>query len=357
MTASAPAAALARQRDRTTRRPSGKPSWPILLLAGGEKSGKSWSCAEASGSDLIGRTLWIGIGEDDPDEYGNVPGANFEIVTHDGTYRDILAAIEWATHQPTVDGKPTLIVLDSMTRLWDLLCEMAQTTARERIKRKASNSRQSAPADDEVQITMDLWNTAKDRWGHIVGLLRSHQGPSLVTARLEDVVVVVNGKPTQDRTLKVKAEKSLPYDVGGIVQMPERGRAYLTGVRTTRMQIPERVPFPGFTVDKLWRQLGLADVEVGERRHSGITAATPGDVVRAVPDADERLSLIKAVAAAAEQAGAADGMTSAQAKEAVVKRWAEEHGGEHINNATDLGSLELLRDELMLRASGAVSAA
>ena len=55
-----------------TRRPSGKPSWPIVLIAGAEKAGKSWACAAASGSDLIGRTLWIGLGEDDPDEYANL---------------------------------------------------------------------------------------------------------------------------------------------------------------------------------------------------------------------------------------------------------------------------------------------
>jgi hypothetical protein len=254
--------------QRTTRRPTGKPSWPILLLAGSEKAGKSWSCAEASGSDLIGRTLWIGIGEDDPDEYANVPGADFEIVEHDGTYRDILAAIDWAVALPATDGKPNLIVVDSMTRLWDLLCDMAQDTAAKRAERKRSNSR-TPVGDDEVQITMDLWNQAKDRWGHVVDSLRTHQGPTLLTARLEEVTVMVNGKPSGERTLKVKTEKGLPYDVGGIVQLPERGKAYLTGVRTTRMQVPERVPLPGFTVDKLWRQLGLARLEIGERHHSG----------------------------------------------------------------------------------------
>lgn len=69
-----------------TRQPTGKPSWPILLLAGREKAGKSWAAVAASASDLIGRTLYIGIGEDDPDEYALIPGASFEIVEHDGTY-------------------------------------------------------------------------------------------------------------------------------------------------------------------------------------------------------------------------------------------------------------------------------
>ena len=253
MTATVPA-------QRRTRKPTGKPPWPILLLAGGEKAGKSWSCAEASGSDLIGRTFWIGIGEDDPDEYGAVPGADFEIVNHDGSYRDILAAITWAAQQPPTDGKPNLLILDSMTRLWDLLCDMAQDQANGRARRKADNpsTRQAAAqSDSEADIHMDLWNIAKDRWGHVIEALRQHQGPSLVTARLEEVTVMQNGKPTKEKALKVKAEKSLPYDVGGIVQMPERGSAFLVGVRSARLQVPSRMPLPGFTVDKLWRQLGL----------------------------------------------------------------------------------------------------
>ena len=290
----APASAGRQALQRHTRRPTGKPSWPILLIAGAEKAGKSWACAAASGSPLIHRTLWIGIGEDDPDEYGNVPDADFEIVEHDGTYRDLLAAVEWATAQPAGDdGRPNLIVLDSMSRLWDLLCDMAQDQANARARRKQQNpqSRQAAATDDtEADIHMDLWNIAKSRWANVMDALRAHQGPSLVTARLEEVTVMVGGKPTQQKELKVKAEKSLPYDVGGVIQLPERGKAYLTGVRTTRMQVPERIPLPGFTVEKLWRNLGLADTEVGNRTHSGVNSGRTLAPVEDIPQQQDRPS-------------------------------------------------------------------
>jgi hypothetical protein len=330
--------------QRTTRRPTGKPSWPILLLAGSEKAGKSWSCAEASGSDLVGRTLWIGIGEDDPDEYANVPGADFEIVEHDGTYRDILAAIDWAVAEPAADGKPNLIVVDSMTRLWDLLCDMAQDTAAKRAERKRSNSRTPA-GDDEVQITMDLWNQAKDRWGHVVDSLRAHQGPTLLTARLEEVTVMVNGKPSGERTLKVKTEKGLPYDVGGIVQLPERGKAYLTGVRTTRMQVPERVPLPGFTVDKLWRQLGLDEADIGERHHQGVQV-TPNAALQQVVnvEADKARQAVY-------DAAKAIGLTF----DALNLEWKGDHAGQDIRETTDVGALELLADDLRARMEAQAS--
>lgn len=256
--------------DRSTRKPSGKPPWPILLVAGAEKAGKTYAAAAASASDLIGRTFWVGIGEDDPDEYGAIPGARFEIVEHDGTYRDILAALTWAGQQP-VKGKPNLIVVDSATRLWDLLCDEAQVAANRRAAEKAKKYNRPV-GDEDAQITMDLWNAAKQRWSHCIDTLREHQGPSIVTARLEQTTVMNDkGEPTKDKVWKVKAEKSLPFDVGATVELPSRGQAYLTGVRSLRFKPAEadRTEYPGFTVDKLWRDLGLAD-GTGARSHAAI---------------------------------------------------------------------------------------
>ena len=76
----------------TVRKPTGLPAWPVLLLAGVEKSGKTYAAAQASASDMIGHTYWIGFGEQDPDEYGQI--GQFDIVEHDGTYRDLLRAID-----------------------------------------------------------------------------------------------------------------------------------------------------------------------------------------------------------------------------------------------------------------------
>lgn len=256
----------------TTRKPSGKPPWPILLIAGAEKAGKSYSSAEASASDLIARTLWVSVGEDEPDELGALPGVRFEIVEHDGTYRGILAALTACAAQPPVKGKPNLIVLDSATRLWDLLCDEQQVVANERAVRKAKKYNRPVP-DEDATITMDQWNTAKQRWAHAIDTLRQHQGPSIVTARLESVTIVQDGQPTADKDWKVKAEKSLPFDVGCIVEMPQRGETYLTGVRSLRFKPdpnnPERTAYKPFTVDKLWRDLGLSE-DVGERRHSAV---------------------------------------------------------------------------------------
>lgn len=241
-----------------TRKPTGKPPWPMLLLAGMEKTGKSYACAVASASEHIGRTFWIGIGEDDPDEYGAIPGARFEIVEHDGTYWNILRAIEAAVAQPATDGKPNLIVVDSIGRLWELLADMAQAEANRR-RRK-----------DEAVITMDQWNVAKSRWAHVITALKSHNGPVVVTSRMEKVTVMDDdGNPTKEKIFKIRAEKSLPFDVGVIVKMHARGEYYLEEVRSLKFK-PEpgvTVPYPDFTVEKLWTDLGVTEPGATAPRH------------------------------------------------------------------------------------------
>ena len=271
-----------------TRKPTGKPPWPILLIAGIEKSGKSYAAAAASASKLIGRTLWVPVGEDDPDELGGIDGARFEIVEHDGTYRGILSAVDAAVAELAKDDTPGLIVLDSGTRLWNLLSDEAQATANARAARKAEKYGKTAPAED-VTIGMDLWNRAKSRWEHVIETLREHKGPSIITARLELTAVVNDkGEPTPAKTWKIQAHKSLPWDVGAIVQMPEIGTAVLTGVRSLRVKNATQAhrPFPGFTVEKLWLEMGL-DEGASARHHAALDG---GESVAADEAADKNLA-------------------------------------------------------------------
>lgn len=330
-----------------TRQPTGLPPWPIGLIAGVEGSGKSWKLAEASASSMVHRTLWIGCGEEDPDEYGVVGGARFEIVTHDGTYRGVLAACEAACAQaPGPNGEPNLIVLDSGSRLWHQMADNAQQTANERAKRK-----NKPVGDDGVQITMDLWNTAKDRWGHIIDTFRSYDGPVLITSRL-DLVTIVDGRgePTKEKRWKVSAEKNLPYEVGFVVQMrasfPEHD-TWLTKVKSARYK--HKTDTKGapvgtaldhdWSIEQLWTRLGLTD-QVGVAVHPPVVKQ--GETLEV-----ERLAeLLDQIRVAATGAGVDLG--------AVAAEWAETHNGQPIRDTSDFGGLECLLSGLRQRA-GAVA--
>src|SRR3954462_3629075 len=77
-----------------TRKPTGRVPWPCILLEGEEKAGKSWALAQFSTSDRIGVLYWIDLNEGAGDEYGAIPGATYELVEHDGSYGQVLAAVQ-----------------------------------------------------------------------------------------------------------------------------------------------------------------------------------------------------------------------------------------------------------------------
>ncbi|MGY5009840.1 hypothetical protein ACWCY6_17425 [Streptomyces sp. 900105755] len=264
-------------RERKSRRPTGLPNPPMIVLCGPEKCGKSHEAARGTGSDLIGIAFWIEIGgsEGTADYYGRVPGANYEIVPHDGSYQDILDAIRWAVHQPQrVAGKPNMIVIDNGSNLWDMISDEQALFARRRAVNKAQESRRRAPSlDDPVVVDPDLWNRAKDRWGEILWMLRRHAGPVVMIARQEVVTAFENDKPTRNTTRKIKAEKNLPAAVDAIVEMRGIGDAYLTGVRTLHWDVKpgDTVRFEDFSIDALLRRMGFEEAAT----HRQVTESRP----------------------------------------------------------------------------------
>lgn len=239
----------------TRRKPSGKPSWPIVLLAGCEGGGKSWAAAEATGSPRFGTSLWLEIGEQTADEYGAVPGAEFDILEHDGSFGEILAQLRAAVAEPLVEGKPNLLVVDSLTEMWDLLSDEQQTIA---------NRKRNGKNGQDATITMDQWNAAKKRWGYVVAELRRFPGPVVVTARLEQVAVVgANGQPTGSSTWKIRAEKNLGFEVQVVMQAREPRQWVMTKIANTRLQLPDDgfLKWPKFTVEDLLSKMGLEDAQ------------------------------------------------------------------------------------------------
>lgn len=251
-----------------TRPPTGKPNWPMVVLGGREKAGKTWAALLASSSQLVARTFYIGIGEDDPDEYALIPGAKFEIVLHDGTYNGILRAVEDVAVLPRGE-KPHLMVVDSMTKLWDLVVDNAQGIANRRASGKKT-------ASGDYSISPDLWNVAASQWKDVMDAIRRHWGPSILTARLDEVMVMENGVPTKAKQWKVQAHKSLVFDAGVLVEMHERGHALITGAKSARLQLEKPMDAPDFTIAELWKVLGItAETEMGERVHQGTVSDDP----------------------------------------------------------------------------------
>lgn len=221
-----------------TRPPTCAVPWPLLLIEGGEKAGKSWAAAVLSSSDKVGRTLWIDWGEGAADEYGAIPGARYEVVEHDGTWPSIIDQVKAARDeaQRAVDAgeKPVVLVIDSMTAEWADLKEWVDAKAR---RRDANRKKLEKDPEAEIQITPDLWNLANGRHKDLMRILMRFPGIVVMTARGADQMEMENGKPTTRRTWKVEGQKDLAFDASVWVRLGRGEHPQIIGARSVHAGI------------------------------------------------------------------------------------------------------------------------
>lgn len=227
-----------------TRRPNGRPSHPCILIEGDEKAGKSWMAAEFTGNQRIGRSFWIDLAEGDGDLYGAVPGANYEIVEHDGTYVSIYQAIAdvhaEAKRANDAGEKPVMLVVDPIGPLWALLSEWAYNRASE------SNSNKRLLAEDpnaDINIGPNYWNPATERWRRCMTLLLTFPGVVLLLARGKETALIgANGNPVANKKdYRVEGHKSLCHDVTAWIRLTRGQPARIIGGRSVKVDMrPEK---------------------------------------------------------------------------------------------------------------------
>ncbi len=221
-----------------TRPPTGLVPYPVVLIEGEEKAGKSYACAVLSASKRVGQTFWLDLAEGAADEYAAIPGADYLVVDHDGSYADVLAQVlavkEAAAKAKTAGEPPTVLVVDSMTALWDMLKDWASGRA----KGSATNRRRLADDPNaEVVITMNLWNDATSRYNKVNNALLTFPGIVLLTARGKVVAQMDDaGKPVEGRKdYRVEGHKSLPWNASLWVRMSRTSPPLVIGARSVHV--------------------------------------------------------------------------------------------------------------------------
>ncbi|WP_051812133.1 AAA family ATPase [Kitasatospora sp. MBT63] len=239
-----------------SRKPTGVVPFPLVLIEGEEGAGKTYAAAQFSASEQIGQMYWIDLAEGSADEYAAIPGARYLIIEHDGTYRDIreqVEAVYFEAREAARAGKPPVVLtIDSVSALWRMLTTWTQ----ERARRTKKNSKVLAQDPDAaVDIAMNLWNDAVDRWSDVMHYLRTFPGIVLVLARGKEVSSVdENGNPiTGRREWKVVGHKDLGFDCSVWVRMRRGQEPEVVKVRSLRMAVPDRRPLqiPDFTIEDL----------------------------------------------------------------------------------------------------------
>ncbi len=222
-----------------TRKPTGAVPWPLLLIEGEEKAGKTYACAQFTASDRVGRCFWIDLGEGAGDEYGAIPGADYEIVEHDGSWTALYANVaeihELAGKALAEGGKPVVLVIDTMTSEWDLLKDWASHRAR---STKANRKRLESDPNAELVVTGNLWNDANARHKKLMKLLKTFPGIVLMTAHGKPVAVIgADGQPVEGKkTHKVEAQKSLGADASCWLRLYREEPGVIVGGRSVHLE-------------------------------------------------------------------------------------------------------------------------
>lgn len=275
-----------------TRKPTGRVPWPLILIEGPEKSGKSFTAALLSASPRVGQTYWIDLGEGAADEYGAIPGARYLVVEHDGSWPSILGSVEAVRDEARkvadAGQPPVVLVIDSMTAEWDLLKDWISGVAAQRLARKG---RRLEPGDDP-KISMDLWNAANGRHRKLMTILMTFPGIVVITARGKEVAAIgPTGQPIEgSKEYKVEGQKNLAFDCSAWVRMSRENAPTVIGLRSVhagmRPGIDKPKPAPNFSLE--WLVFDVLRCDPATATTRDLVEAKPGtddpDPVPAAPD-------------------------------------------------------------------------
>jgi hypothetical protein len=238
-----------------TRQPSGVPNWPMVLIEGPDSVGKSYQAAQFTGSDKVGQAYWMDLGEGAADEYINVPGADYLILDHDGSWVDIITQIgEAAAEAEKAGDKPAVLVIDSASNVWDML--KAWTNSRARNSRNGKKLLAADP-DAEIKPAPNLWNDANDRHHQFMNLLARFPGIVILTAKGKETMAVdSDGRPIPNaKDYSVEANKNLPFRVNAHVRLsrdePPMVVSFRSATNGMRPGVDRPQKYPDFTLEHL----------------------------------------------------------------------------------------------------------
>src|SRR4051794_40944684 len=236
-----------------TRKPTGRVPWPCILLEGEEKAGKSYALAQFSASNRIGALYWIDLNEGAGDEYGAIPGASYQLIEHDGSYAQVLAAVQAvkaeARRAADAGEPPVVLGIDTGSAIWEGLKDWASARAA-----KSTRNRELLKRDPNAEITIsqNLWNDAGARWRKLQTELLTFPGIVVVTARGKEVTEVdANGRPIEgQKTWSVQTHREFPYAASVWVRLRRGRRPLIVGARSVHVGIKPNTDPAKEVIDK-----------------------------------------------------------------------------------------------------------
>lgn len=217
-----------------TRRPTGRPLPPVILVNGIAHGGKSTLSYRISASKKVHRTFVFEVGERDADQYAAL--GPYEIVELNGTWSDFITKLAWVIAQPHPDGVPNVIIIDTISRLWDDLKDWAAMRARNSV---AAREKLRRDPDAYIDVSSNYWNDAKERWGKMLNLVNGFDGITILIARGDEVTAFENGQPVRGESVwSIDAEKRTVFNVTANVSIRKPHQPRLMSTKTLGVDIP-----------------------------------------------------------------------------------------------------------------------
>lgn len=217
-----------------TRKPTGRPTWPFILVHGPEKTGKSWLAAQLTTTGRFSRCFYVDWGlEGAADDFAILPGADYEIVLHDGTFDSVAAQVKaihaFAEEQAAKGEKPVLLVIDGLSEAWDQLKLEAEALARDT---KANRERLARDPNYEITIPQPVWTKIHAKARRFHKDLVTINGVAVGTAKGEEVTEVgKNGHPTGNKIYKIQCHKDVPFAASVVLELSRTAPPMITGMR------------------------------------------------------------------------------------------------------------------------------
>lgn len=220
-----------------SRKPTNVVPPPFVLLEGEEKAGKTWAAVQLTASDKVGDAYFLDLGEGTADEYGAIPGASFVVLEHDGTYasvlEQVLAVREVAKAAKAEGRKPVVLIVDSLTDVWDGLKDWVGERAK---GSKVNRDRLRADPAAELVQPRNLWNDAGNRYRRLMTVLLTFPGIVVGTAKGKQISDTdpATGQPYKDgrKSYRVEGEKNLAYQATMWVRMTRNDKPLVVGARS-----------------------------------------------------------------------------------------------------------------------------
>lgn len=291
-----------------TRKPTGKVAFPLVLLEGEDKAGKTFALCQFSASPRVGRTFILDLGDGTVDEYATL--GDFEVLVHDGTWTSIIGQVEAAAAVPSDPERPNVIAIDSGTQEWNQLKAWAESRARG--SKRAIKLLKEDP-NAEIDVSMPYWNDAKGRWAQLLQVLKTFPGIGVITATGREVAKVENGQPVAGQTeWSIDIEKTTTSWVSAWVRIVRPHQARLIGVRSLTVDVPLNgldLPDAGMLDHLVFEVLGAGGESFGESTAVGVQAG--------VPIVEGKVRLLGTVKASAPA------LSDDEAKAEAVRLWTE----------------------------------